>query len=60
MHKKHSVESILIGKDKFKVTVYPNIDYAFIVSLIVVLDAINKDSVVGIGSVGGVVGNLVL
>ncbi|XP_027929822.1 protein LURP-one-related 15-like isoform X2 [Vigna unguiculata] len=34
MHKKHTV---LFGKDHFMVTVYPNIDYAFIVALIVIL-----------------------
>lgn len=44
MHKKHTVQSILIGKDNFAVTVYPNIDYAFIVSLIVILDEINHAS----------------
>ncbi|KAE9618203.1 hypothetical protein Lal_00041816 [Lupinus albus] len=43
MHKKHTVQSILIGKDNFMVTVYPNIDYAFIVALIVILDEINQD-----------------
>ncbi|XVF37481.1 hypothetical protein REPUB_Repub20aG0011900 [Reevesia pubescens] len=42
MHKKLTVKSILIGKDKFMVTVYPNIDYAFIVALIVILDGINS------------------
>ncbi|XP_027352221.1 protein LURP-one-related 10-like [Abrus precatorius] len=44
MHKKHTVQSILIGKDHFMVTVYPNVDYAFIVALIVILDEINKDA----------------
>ncbi|KDO37951.1 hypothetical protein CISIN_1g039929mg, partial [Citrus sinensis] len=44
MHKKHTVQSILIGKDNFAVTVYPNIDYAFIVALIVILDEINHAS----------------
>ncbi|TKY65732.1 LURP-one-related 15 [Spatholobus suberectus] len=43
MHKKHTVQSILIGKDRFNITVYPNIDYAFIVALIVILDEINED-----------------
>lgn len=43
MHKELSMGSVLVGKDKFMVTVYPNIDYAFIVALIVVLDAINDD-----------------
>ncbi|KAK8682627.1 hypothetical protein V6N13_055011 [Hibiscus sabdariffa] len=51
MHKKHTVESILIGKDKFMVTVYPNIDYAFIVALIVILDGINKEDSSGGGGV---------
>ncbi|XP_039010052.1 protein LURP-one-related 10-like isoform X2 [Hibiscus syriacus] len=53
MHKKHTVESILIGKDKFMVTVYPNIDYAFIVALIVILDGINKEGSSSGGGVGG-------
>ncbi|TYJ21898.1 hypothetical protein E1A91_A08G092800v1 [Gossypium mustelinum] len=43
MHKKHSVESVLLGKDKFMVTVYPNVDYAFVVALIAILDGINHD-----------------
>ncbi|XP_028764579.1 protein LURP-one-related 15-like [Neltuma alba] len=43
MHKKHTVQSVLIGKDNFMVTVYPNVDYAFIVALIVILDEINED-----------------
>ncbi|MBA0819953.1 hypothetical protein Gohar_021978 [Gossypium harknessii] len=42
MHKKHSVESVLLGKDKFMVTVYPNVDYAFVVALIAILDGINQ------------------
>ncbi|KAK8609776.1 hypothetical protein V6N13_093190 [Hibiscus sabdariffa] len=49
MHDKDTVESILIGKDKFMVTVYPNIDYAFIVALIVILDAINSSGEGGRG-----------
>ncbi|KAL2337636.1 hypothetical protein Fmac_012082 [Flemingia macrophylla] len=44
MHKKHTVQSIAFGKDNFMVTVYPNVDYAFIVALILILDEINKDS----------------
>ncbi|KAK9290472.1 hypothetical protein L1049_008642 [Liquidambar formosana] len=42
MHKKHTVQSVFLGKDKFMVTVHPNIDYAFIVALIVILDEINR------------------
>lgn len=58
MHKKHTVQSILIGKDNFTVTVYPNIDYAFIVALIVILDEINhaRSSSSGGGGGGGDVG----
>ncbi|PWA50706.1 hypothetical protein CTI12_AA470430 [Artemisia annua] len=36
MHKKHTVQSIALGKDTFAVTVYPNVDYAFIVALVVI------------------------
>ncbi|XP_061339077.1 protein LURP-one-related 15-like [Gastrolobium bilobum] len=43
MHKKHTVQSIAFGKDNFMVTVYPDIDYAFIVALILILDEINQD-----------------
>lgn len=43
MHKKQNIQSVLLGKENFSVTVYPNIDYAFIVALIVVLDDINDE-----------------
>ncbi|KAF5205182.1 Ubiquitin carboxyl-terminal hydrolase [Thalictrum thalictroides] len=43
MHKKLNIQSVLFGKDQFGVTVYPHIDYAFIVSLIVILYEINMD-----------------
>lgn len=56
MHKKHTVQSILIGKDNFAVTVYPNIDYAFIVALIVILDEINHASSSSTGGGGADVG----
>ncbi|GJT22237.1 LURP-one-related 15-like protein [Tanacetum coccineum] len=44
MQKKHSVESIALRKDTFRVRVFPNVDYAFIVALVVILDQskINK------------------
>ncbi|GLT49930.1 hypothetical protein SLA2020_234530 [Shorea laevis] len=42
MHKKTTVQSVLIGKDNFMVTVYPNVDYGFIVTLIVILTIINE------------------
>lgn len=44
MHKRQNVQSVLLGKDNFSVTVYPNIDYAFIVALIVILDDINDEA----------------
>ncbi|KZV33113.1 protein LURP-one-related 10-like [Dorcoceras hygrometricum] len=43
MHRRHSAQSILFGKDTFGVTVYPNVDYAFIVALVVMLEEINED-----------------
>ncbi|XP_043725866.1 protein LURP-one-related 15-like [Telopea speciosissima] len=43
MNKKQSVQSVLFGKDNFTVTVYPNVDYAFIVALIVILNAIDDN-----------------
>ncbi|XP_062167938.1 protein LURP-one-related 15-like [Alnus glutinosa] len=42
MHKKQSLKSVFLGKDHFMVTVNPNIDYAFIVALIVILYDINR------------------
>ncbi|KAL8224739.1 hypothetical protein R6Q57_017296 [Mikania cordata] len=44
MHKKHTIESVALGKDTFSVTVYPNVDYAFIVALVVILHEINEDN----------------
>lgn len=43
MHRKLSVNSIVLGKDNFAVIVYPHVDYAFIVALIVILEEINKN-----------------
>lgn len=43
MRRKHSVQSIVLGKDTFSVTVYPHVDYAFIVALVVLLEEINED-----------------
>ncbi|CAL5444228.1 unnamed protein product [Camellia sinensis] len=43
MHRKHSVQSVVLGKATFVVTVYPNVDDAFIVALVVVLEEINED-----------------
>ncbi|XP_010490512.1 PREDICTED: protein LURP-one-related 15 [Camelina sativa] len=43
MHRKHTVQSVFLGKDNFSVTVYPNVDYAFIASLVVILDDVNRE-----------------
>ncbi|KAL3826181.1 hypothetical protein ACJIZ3_022210 [Penstemon smallii] len=43
MKKKHTAQSIVLGKDTFGVTVYPNVDYAFIVALVAILHEINED-----------------
>ncbi|XP_017222325.2 protein LURP-one-related 10 [Daucus carota subsp. sativus] len=43
MRKVHSITNVVFGKDKFLVTVYPHVDYAFIVTLIVILEEINED-----------------
>nr|GEX14062.1 retrovirus-related Pol polyprotein from transposon TNT 1-94 [Tanacetum cinerariifolium] len=41
MHKKHNAESVVLGKDKFSLKVYPDVDHAFIVALVVILDQMN-------------------
>lgn len=43
IQKRHTVHSLFMGKDAFTLTVYPNIDYAFVVALTAVLDEINDD-----------------
>ncbi|KAJ6765457.1 hypothetical protein OIU79_021620 [Salix purpurea] len=43
MHRLHSLTTMILDSDSFGVTVYPNVDYAFIVALVVILDEINAD-----------------
>ncbi|XP_008442344.1 protein LURP-one-related 10 [Cucumis melo] len=43
MHKEHTLQSIVLDKDTFGVLVYPNVDFAFIVALVVILFEINED-----------------
>ncbi|XP_078428983.1 protein LURP-one-related 15-like [Wolffia australiana] len=43
MKKQYTLKNIALGKDSFGVTIYPNVDQAFIVALIIVLDEINKE-----------------
>ncbi|CAN6907040.1 unnamed protein product [Brassica oleracea] len=50
-HKKHTRHTALSGKDSFSVTVNPNVDYAFIASLVVLFDVIDRqESAKGIGT----------
>ncbi|KAG6640288.1 hypothetical protein I3843_10G154800 [Carya illinoinensis] len=44
MEKETTIGNALIGKDKYSVTVCRNVDYAFIVALIVILDDMNHIS----------------
>ncbi|EEF28558.1 protein LURP-one-related 15 [Ricinus communis] len=43
MHRGHNLTTAILETDNFEVTVYPNVDYAFIAALVVVLDEINED-----------------
>ncbi|KAJ3669423.1 hypothetical protein LUZ60_011373 [Juncus effusus] len=45
MHLKHTLTNMITGKDAFGLTVYPNVDFAFVVAIIVILDEIYRDSV---------------
>ncbi|KAF8007696.1 hypothetical protein BT93_K1634 [Corymbia citriodora subsp. variegata] len=44
MHKDHKAQNVVLGKDTFGITVYPNVDYALVVALVVILEEINEDS----------------
>lgn len=41
--RQYTVKNVLLGRDTFGVTVYPNVDYVFIAALIVILDEINRE-----------------
>ncbi|XP_062094837.1 protein LURP-one-related 15-like [Humulus lupulus] len=45
MHAKNSASSVFLGKDAFRVTVFPNVDYALVVAFVVVLHEVNADRV---------------
>ncbi|KAI3997934.1 hypothetical protein MKX01_032549 [Papaver californicum] len=54
MHKNKNKTVPVHGKDKFLATVYPNVDYAFVIALRVILNEINKPSSSGdVGFTGG-------
>lgn len=44
MHKKNTAQSMLLGKTTSSVTVYPNVDFAFIVALLVTLHETDNSS----------------
>ncbi|KAJ3669422.1 hypothetical protein LUZ60_011372 [Juncus effusus] len=44
MNQNHTLTNIVFGKDEFGLTVYPNVDFAFVVAIIVILDEIHRDS----------------
>ncbi|CAB4315313.1 unnamed protein product [Prunus armeniaca] len=43
MHKQVGVKNRVLGKDAFSVTVYPQVDFGFIVAVVVILHEINQD-----------------
>nr|CAB3456132.1 unnamed protein product [Digitaria exilis]CAB3503292.1 unnamed protein product [Digitaria exilis] len=43
INRKYTAANLLLGKDTFVVTVFPNVDYVFIVALVVILDEIHRE-----------------
>ncbi|WCJ27955.1 hypothetical protein M5689_009668 [Euphorbia peplus] len=43
MHRGHNLATAFLDTENFVVTTYPNVDYAFVMALVVVLDEINND-----------------
>ncbi|KAF0908243.1 hypothetical protein E2562_023864 [Oryza meyeriana var. granulata] len=43
MNRKHTASSVLLGRDIFGITVFPQVDYVFIAALVVILDDIHRD-----------------
>ncbi|CAL5066321.1 unnamed protein product [Urochloa decumbens] len=43
MKREFSMLNVLLGKDTYSVTVFPNIDYVFITALVVILDDIDRN-----------------
>ncbi|TYI06694.1 hypothetical protein ES332_A10G176700v1 [Gossypium tomentosum] len=44
MQRKQNVKSLVINADNYGITAYPNVDYAFVVALVVILDEMNRNS----------------
>uniref|UniRef100_M4EQH2 Uncharacterized protein n=1 Tax=Brassica campestris TaxID=3711 RepID=M4EQH2_BRACM len=51
-HNKHTRQTASSGLDNFSVTVNPNVDYAFVTSLLVLFDVINRQDPPGKGDTG--------
>ncbi|CAH1433247.1 unnamed protein product [Lactuca virosa] len=47
VNKMQSSENIKLIKDKFMVTIYPNVDYAFVVTLIAIVEAMKSSNTKG-------------
>ena len=43
MKKRHTAKSVLLGKDTYTITVFPNNDQAFILALVVILHELNEE-----------------
>ena len=43
MSRQYELKNVLLGRDTFGITVYPNVDYALIVAIVVILDAIHRE-----------------
>ncbi|KAK8663622.1 hypothetical protein V6N13_083431 [Hibiscus sabdariffa] len=43
MHRNHNLKSLVTNADNYGITAYPNVDYAFIVALLVILDDIKRN-----------------
>ncbi|KAJ9547702.1 hypothetical protein OSB04_020245 [Centaurea solstitialis] len=56
MHEMQPTDNVKFSKNKFMVTIYPNVDYAFVVTLIAIVDAMERSDTSGatIEVVGGV------
>ncbi|KAI3841404.1 hypothetical protein MKX03_000031 [Papaver bracteatum] len=53
MHKNKAVRDKVRGKDTFAVTVYPNVDYTFVIAMVAALDEISRSGRGGGGAGGG-------
>ncbi|CAH1433246.1 unnamed protein product [Lactuca virosa] len=56
VNKLQSSENIKLVKDKFMMTIYPNVDYAFVVTLIGIVEAMKSSNTKGEVAAGSGVG----